>query len=259
MPDNERKTSEDLIREANERLRAAESEPDPTAGSSDQEPDVTERPTFETPREPRRETSSDEQPAGTVEDRPDSRHDGTSQEVPSGPIEERPERRKWSFGWVRWGLAALVFGGWFLFTSLDDASRDDTGEIVGGGDLDVMALRVGDCFDDAEEVEEVLFDVAAVPCSEPHDNEVFSVQTVSGELNTDNFPGQTVLQEYAYEVCSGPVFDTFVGTPYLDSVLEVFTITPTGESWDEGDREFVCALYRLDFAKLTGSAQDSGL
>lgn len=259
MPDNERKTSEDLIREANERLRAAESESEPAVGPSDQEPDASESPAVETQREPRRELASNEQPPGTAESRPESPHESASGEISSGPIEDRPQRRGWSFGWVRWGLAALVFGGWFLFTSLDDASRDDTGEIVGAGDIDVMSLQIGDCFDDAEEVEEVLFDVAAVPCSEPHDNEVFSVQTVSGGLDTDNFPGQTVLQESAYEVCSGPVFDTYVGTPYLDSILEVFTITPTGESWDEGDREFVCALYRLDFAKLTGSARDSGL
>jgi hypothetical protein len=41
--------------------------------------------------------------------------------------------------------------------------------------------------------------------------------------------------------------------------LEVFTFTPTQDSWDDGDREFVCALYRLDFGKLTGTARGSGL
>ncbi|HSM45764.1 MAG TPA: hypothetical protein VK969_12175, partial [Acidimicrobiia bacterium] len=75
----------------------------------------------------------------------------------------------------------------------------------------------------------------------------------------DAFPGQDALWEHSYEICSGPLFDSYVGTRYLESSLDVFSFTPSSESWDEGDRDFVCALYRVDFGQLTGTARGSGL
>jgi hypothetical protein len=159
---------------------------------------------------------------------------------------------------VRFGLGLAVFAGIGLFSSFNDASRDDSGEIASSGDLDVMTLQVGDCFDDPSELDEVVFDVAALPCSEPHDNEVFFLVPVAGIFG-DTFPGDDALQEYSYEACVGDQFDSYVGTDYLDSSLEVFTFTPTDESWDLGDREIVCVLFRLDFSKLIGTARNSGL
>lgn len=240
MPSDDRKSSEELIREANSRLRAPHVD-----DVSVTEPDPVEAP------------SGDPAP---LEYRSSRATRPADPDVPSGPIEYQPApgpRR--SYGWLRWALAALVFGGWFLFTSLDDASRDENGEIVGGGDLDVMTLQVGDCFNDPDDLEDVVYDVAAVPCSEPHDNEVFAVETVAPTLSSGGFPGQEALQAHSYEMCSGQVFDEYVGTAYLDSSLEVFSLTPTSESWDEGDRGIVCALYRLDLGKLTGTARGSEL
>lgn len=154
-------------------------------------------------------------------------------------------------------IGLLVAGGWWLFTSFDDASRDDGGEIVGGGDLGVMSMQVGDCFDDPGGLEDVVYDVAAAPCSEPHDNEVFAVKSV-GTVFGDEFPGRSAMEQYSYDSCVAS-FLTYVGVDYAQSSLGVFTFTPTQESWDQGDREFVCALYSIDFAKLDGSARGSGL
>jgi hypothetical protein len=50
-------------------------------------------------------------------------------------------------------------------------------------------------------------------------------------------------------------FEAYVGLSYPESALEVFPITPTQGSWDNGDREIICALYNLDLSKLTGSMQ----
>lgn len=239
MPDSERKSSDDLIRDANQRFRAPQ--PDPKSEVEAQRRDNVEPP----PVDPSRYSSD---------------HDVVTDEPTAGPVEARPRfRSALLVNLIRWGLAFLVFGGWFLFTRIDDASRDDTGEIVDSGDLDVMSMQVGDCFDDPEEDDEVVVDVAAVPCSQPHDNEVFAVQSVAAAFPGDAFPGQDALWEYSYEVCSGALFDSYVGTSYLDSSLEVFSFTPTQESWDEGDRGFVCALYRLDLGQLAGTARDSEL
>lgn len=240
MAESDRKSSEDLIREANQRLRNT-SEPEST---------------HETSTVPTDEVSPPVAPQG-IEYR--SQQVTEAADVAMGPLQTEPEPRiRINRTVARLILSALLLGGWFLFSTLDDAGRDDSGQIVDAGDLDVMSLRVGDCFDDPDDLEEVVFDVAAVPCSGPHDNEVFSVQPL-GTAFGDSYPGDEALSDHTYEVCSGGLFDSYVGTSYVDSSLEVFTFTPTQESWDEGDREFVCALFRLDFARLTGTARNSGL
>lgn len=154
-------------------------------------------------------------------------------------------------------LGLIVAGGWWLFTSFDDASRDGGGEIVGSGDLGVLTMQLGDCFNDPDELEDVVYDVAAVPCSEPHDNEVFAVNSV-GSVFGDAFPGREALERYSYDSCVD-TFSTYVGVDYAVSSLGVFTFTPSEESWGDGDRGFVCAVYSLDLTKLNGSAQNSDL
>jgi hypothetical protein len=66
------------------------------------------------------------------------------------------------------------------------------------------------------------------------------------------------MDQYSYESCVDS-FLAYVGVDYAQLSLGVFTFTPTQESWDEGDRDFVCALYSIDFAKLSGSAAGNGL
>ncbi len=241
MANGERKSSEDLIREANERLRS----------SSESREDVR------APAEPSSQVS-DPEPRGLQYRSQAPRSDPDDRTV-TAPIEEEPETRSWSSaGLIRWVAIALLFGGWYLFTNLGTADRADSGEIVSSGDLDVMSLQVGDCFDDPEDLEDVVYAVAAVPCSEAHENEVFAVASLADAFPRA-FPGQDALSEYSYDVCSGSLFDSYVATPYAESSLEVFSFTPTQESWDEGDREFVCAVFRLDGEKLSGTVRGSGL
>lgn len=157
-----------------------------------------------------------------------------------------------STGLIRVLIGLLIAGGWWFFTTVDDASRDDSGEIVGGGDLEVTKMQPGDCFNDPENLEESVTHVAAVPCSEAHDNEVFAVSSIGSTLG-DQFPGIDVLDKYTYESCIGP-FETYTGEVYTQSSLEVYAFFPTEDSWDGGDRSFACVLFALDFSRLTGSA-----
>ena len=244
MANGERKSSEDLIREAHQRLQSLQ--PDPTAGVPGEDVEAGASPALESQSTPH-----------ALQYR--SQDETVSTTFPPDPIERRVATGiGFSGRWVGWVIGALVLAGWGFFTSLDDANRDGSGEIVAAGDLDVMTLQVGDCFDDPEVIDEVVFDVAAVPCTEAHDNEVFAVQSVASDFG-GVFPGLDALEQHGYEFCSGQTFDSYVGASYLDSALEVFSFTPTEESWDQGDREIVCALFRLDFAPLTESAQGSGL
>lgn len=117
----------------------------------------------------------------------------------------------------------------------------------------VFSLEVGQCFNDPDETDEIS-DVEIVDCGEPHNNEVFHLFDLAG----DDYPGDAAVPDLAREGCIA-AFDAYVGTPYLDSAFEVFSLFPTQESWDRGDdREVVCAIFDLTSNESTGSARNSG-
>lgn len=242
MSDRDPKSSADLVREARNRLSEPHPEPALEEGLLDDEQVVASRAEPESAGHVYRSQVTDAIPQLSA----------------VNPIGYAPtDTRPWyTQRWVWWAVIAVLGLGYGLFTSLDDADRDGSGQIVAAGDLDVMTVQAGDCFDDPEEFG-VVFNLDAIPCSQPHDNEVFALQSIAGIWS--DYPGQDTVDAYAFEQCTGSLFDDFVGTEYLDSALDVFTLTPTPESWDQNDREIVCALYRLDFAKLTGTARSSGL
>ncbi len=148
-----------------------------------------------------------------------------------------------------------------VFDFFNDADRDESGSIVSGGEIGVFAMRTGDCFDDPQEIIDAgsataeFQDVAGVPCSEPHDNEVYAVFDVS----FDRFPGEGVISGAAEEGCLGR-FESFVGRSYDSSILDIFPIYPTDDSWSRlNDREVICAVYHMEGDKLTGSKRSSGI
>ena len=120
----------------------------------------------------------------------------------------------------------------------------------------VFELQVGDCFDDEYvngEIPSEISDVPLVDCSDLHDNEVYAVF----EVNDASYPGQSALDATADEGCFVR-FEPYVGRDYYESSLDFIYMTPTSDSWDEGDREVVCVLYAMDLSKLTGSMRSSG-
>ena len=121
----------------------------------------------------------------------------------------------------------------------------------------VFDLAVGDCFDDGDmalgELEEI-GEVPLVECSVPHDNEVYAVVTVDGEV----FPGEEAIQIQADEVCLD-AFDPFVGLDYESSALDFGWLIPTADTWEMGDRVVACFVYRLDLAKVSGTLEGSGI
>jgi hypothetical protein len=138
-----------------------------------------------------------------------------------------------------------------------EAKRDDSGAIVEAGDVRADALRVGDCFQDWEgalssDLVEVS-DFSAVPCSRPHDNEVFHVFDVSG----DDFPGDPQLEGVADRRCLDR-FEGYVDRDYASSRLAYGWVIPTESSWKQGDREIVCFLFDGELGELTGSMRGSG-
>jgi hypothetical protein len=122
----------------------------------------------------------------------------------------------------------------------------------------VFDLGIGDCFDDGEMsagagVEEI-GDVPLVDCTEPHDNEVYEIQTVEG----DGFPGDQQIADEADRICFD-AFEGFVGLDYQSSSLDFGWLVPTAESWDAGDRLVACFVYRVDLEKVSGTLEGAGI
>jgi Septum formation len=154
-------------------------------------------------------------------------------------------------------LLLVVGAGMYVYTSR--ATRDIGGAIQREGPVDAFDLRVGDCFNEetgaiAASLTEV-FSVPAVPCGQPHDNEVFAVF----DVDVESFPEADLLDELAFDGCIG-YFEPYVGLDYESSELVVTTLRPTYKSWhDSGDREVVCVLYHIDSDLLNGSVRGSRL
>jgi len=136
----------------------------------------------------------------------------------------------------------------------DGPARDPEGNITDTGAASVFSFRTGDCFDDpasdAAEVEEL----SAVPCSQPHDNEIYH----TFDMPDGEFPGAEAIFDVAYEECLGDVFTGYVGITFEESELDVFPVTPTETSWGAGDRTVYCAVFNLDLSKITGSVRGTG-
>lgn len=154
-------------------------------------------------------------------------------------------------------IFAVVAGiGYYSYISAQ-ADRGADGSIVSEGRIDAFQLRVGDCFNDSDAILEEsqdIIDLPAVPCSDPHDNEVYAVANTS----LVSYPGEELMWDHAFEVCID-LFPAFVGRDYETSSLDVLTMYPSPESWNQDDREIVCAAYDLELNKLTGTVKGLGI
>jgi hypothetical protein len=144
-------------------------------------------------------------------------------------------------------------------TTADDTGTTD--DAAGTGttaddpeQIAISALEVGDCFDDpafASTETTTASETTLVQCFDPHDAEVFAAVRYTQGLTAD-FPGEEAVQDYAGDQCVDR-FDDFVGTPYVESRLEVGTVWPTEESWEEGDRSALCVVFDAEHRKIEGT------
>jgi hypothetical protein len=154
-----------------------------------------------------------------------------------------------------WGIGIAIAAGAYLVNSFMAADRDSTGAIVGAGSVNAFQMRVGDCFDDGSTFgDDEVDSVPGVPCSEPHDNEVYAVFDVTAQ----SFPGDA-MADMAHDGCVER-FEAFVGKDYESSSLDIATLYPSRDSWNgQNDREVICAVYDIELAKLTGSVKGQRL
>ena len=135
------------------------------------------------------------------------------------------------------------------------ATRRDDGLIAEAGTLSAFEVGVGDCFDDGAFMGDEVRDIPAVPCAEPHDNEVYATFDMPGV----EWPGDDVLDQLAMAECYDR-FKAAIGKSYEDSLIDFTTMYPSERSWNQGgDREVVCIAFRMDLEKLTETVRNSGI
>jgi hypothetical protein len=112
-------------------------------------------------------------------------------------------------------------------------------------------LAVGQCWNDASQVQTEISDVATVECSEPHDNEVAFVGTLDG----DDYPGDAEIVQQAQERCATEVAN------YVDADLDAlgllpYPLYPSEDSWNSGSHKLICSVYQASLEKITGPVSD---
>lgn len=149
-----------------------------------------------------------------------------------------------------YAIAALGFG---IYGAVTDVDRDDSGAIIGGGTLDAFQVHLGDCFNDPDYEANEFSSLPGVPCNDPHDNEAFAVF----DLTLSSYPEYDIAE--ISEASCIDRFETYVGRDYESSSLDVVTMYPSAESWDQSDREVICAVYDMSGSKLVGTVKGRSL
>jgi hypothetical protein len=137
----------------------------------------------------------------------------------------------------------------------DGAGRGDDGRITEAGPVSVFDLQVGDCLKPDEDAEGELTEVEAVPCEEPHTQEVFALPEYEGE-NPDVYPGEAAIRAFADAACLD-AFERYTGADYLDSDLYFSYLHPSLDSWNEGDDRTIVCVVISPGEETTGSVRAS--
>ena len=148
--------------------------------------------------------------------------------------------------------ALIALSGCSLLGGADEPERDESGDVTEATDADAFSIRVGDCLETMDWGAEGFSTVPVIPCAEAHESEVYA----SFDLPDGDYPGDESVATQADEYCYGE-FSGFVGVAWEDSAFDYGYLSPSPESWEQGDREVLCMI--MDPAGLTtGSLSGAG-
>jgi hypothetical protein len=159
--------------------------------------------------------------------------------------------------WVVLIVVLIVTGG--LQSFLDDADRDEEGQVTEPTDIPILSLRVGDCANDPnlvslgpEETAET-YELEAVPCRLPHDLEAFH----DYELPDGDYPGEDAIFREAEQRCVQAA-RKFLGGPKGARRLGITSYVPRETSWRlYDDRKVLCVITERG-RKTVGTLEGTG-
>lgn len=147
---------------------------------------------------------------------------------------------------------AVIFGAMFLLTACGG----------GGGSSSVQApqteqiasLQKGECFSPVVDSSYVM-DVEVKPCSEGTKYQVAGRITLKDSVDAA-YPGHVELDKRIYDECES-VFEAFTGLTFwsLKHGLDIETVAPSLTGWNDGDREGICLISKMDGSELMTSVE----
>ncbi|WP_433446006.1 septum formation family protein [Streptomyces sp. CA-142005] len=148
----------------------------------------------------------------------------------------------------------LALGGVVLAMSLisraisGDADENPDKRMSGASDRSAVSLAVGDCFTSSQHKE--VYSTVPVPCSRPHDGEVFATVALTGSSGADD-----VLAKQSYRQCSDRLTDYVMDDWSLPHTTGVNYYYPTGEVQQAGNTTATC--FTADtHGQTTGSVRE---
>ena len=94
-------------------------------------------------------------------------------------------------------------------------------------------------------------EATVVDCSTPHKYEMLG----TGDSTATTFAEADTTAEIS-KICE-PLMNSYVGSPSKASSYKILGVTPSQESWDQGDRTFVCLAQNADKSPLNNSIKNS--
>ena len=114
-----------------------------------------------------------------------------------------------------------------------------------------FTLRVGDCFD--VPASDAIGDIAAIPCTDPHDGEVFLAQDYPDAAGSLPYPGNDAIALWVDQQCVKTAFEPYVGSAYgARPDLKVAYFFPPADAWARGVRRVTCYVAPSNGDKVTG-------
>lgn len=122
-------------------------------------------------------------------------------------------------------------------------SSGSSGPSPGGGSgaasVSVFSLRAGQCFDNPAGASTVTY-VPVMPCSRPHNAQIFATFNLHGSSNFD-YPGLGTVRQLATNGCNARI-NAALDKPKLTNLMSIRFIFPTLGSWLTGHRTVACMI-----------------
>ena len=116
-------------------------------------------------------------------------------------------------------------------------------------------LKAGDCISDiatdTQDSQKVATEATVVDCSTPHQYEMVG----TGDTTASTFSEADTNTEMS-KICE-PLVTSYVGSPSKANSYRILAVTPSQETWDQGDRTFVCFAQNSDKSPLNNSIKNS--
>ena len=135
-------------------------------------------------------------------------------------------------------------------TSSSSATADPNARTV-----TIEDLKAGDCISDiatdTQDSQKVATEATVVDCSTPHQYEMVG----TGDTTASTFSEADTSTEMS-KICE-PLVTSYVGSPSKANSYRILAVTPSQETWDQGDRTFVCFAQNSDKSPLNNSIKNT--